>query len=454
MLTLFLLMTLSFAMSLMTLTRLTFQAFYKCRNDKNKANKRLIPDKSPNENEEDAIVYHELLEVETHFYKIKMHPISTLTWFKGDYNKAKSILHHRIKLVIEKNPWLQGRIILQRKGRIEKGYLCYHKHHPVNVENYLETVDPKTSPITRDTPVGKLDGELLHFMIENGPQEPLFRVCIIPCQKFPNKIFGLSFQMSHVIGDGVSYYQLLRMFCSIDEEHIIKLNPVRNMKLRKQQIEILGRKEEGMLTSKTSTLSFTIGFLWAKLMSTPTQHQFALVDTSKIEKAKIFAAREGRVDFVSTNDVITSWFFNQTSCKNARMAINWRNRLDGLNETDAGNYLNVIFYQQKDYASPALIRKSLSTFRRAVTKELPGFSSLFRQTAAITNWSSFSFPNEIEGCEEDLHLPIAPTKYIPANLIYLRIFRAGKGKLGLQCCQTSGINHLDFAHFLKDEQFN
>lgn len=424
---------------------------YKCRNGKNKASNNSLPDKFLNEDDGDTIVYHELLEIEIHFYKNKMHPISTLTWFKGDYNNVESILHHKIKLVIEKNPWLQGRIVLERNRKVEKGYLCYDKDLPINVENYLETIDPKKSQISRDTPIEKLDVKLLPLMIENGPQEPLFRLCIIPCRKFPNNMFGLSFQMSHVIGDGVSYYQLLRMFCSIDQKHIIKLNPVRNMGLREQQIKVLGTKEEGLLTSKASTLSFTIGFLWAKLMSKPVQHRFALVDTSKIEEAKVLAAKEGRVDFVSANDVITSWFFNQTRCKNARMAINWRNRLDGLNETDAGNYLNIIFYQQKDYASPALIRKSLYTFRRAVTNDLPGFSSLFRQTAGITNWSSFAFPNEIEGCEEDLHVPVAPTRYIPANLIYLRIFRAGKGKLGLQCCQTSWINHFDFAQFLKDE---
>ena len=89
-------MTLSFVIGLVVLTHLAYQMLYKCRNGKNKASNNSLPDKFLNEDDGDTIVYHELLEIEIHFYKNKMHPISTLTWFKGDYNNVESILHHKI----------------------------------------------------------------------------------------------------------------------------------------------------------------------------------------------------------------------------------------------------------------------------------------------------------------------------------------------------------------------
>ena len=340
--------------------------------------------------------------------------------------------------------------------------LCYNnnnnkdddieKNNGIRIEDYLETIDPQKSPIARDTPIADLGNKLEPLMIKNGPQEPIFKVFIVPCRKSPDELFGLSFQMSHAVGDGATYYQLLRMLCSIEEHHVVKLNPVRHLKLREQQIAILGKEEEGHLTSKTWTLTYAIGLLWAKLMLRPTRRQFALVDMSKVEEAKRLAVKGGEVDFVSTNDVITSWFFNQTRCLTAKMAINWRNRLDGLTERDAGNYLNVIFYQQEDYASPTLIRKSLSKFRRAVTTKMPGFFSIFLQeSAAVTNWSNFACPNEIEGCEEDLHVPVAPVSHSSILLNMLIIFRAGEGKLGLMYYLSKKANrNFDSSLFMKD----
>lgn len=452
-----------------SLTLFIFHKLY-YYNNRNKLKLKLLPaDNLPHQCKENYDTYHELLEIETSNYVCNINPISTLTWFKGDYNNAKSILYHRLNIIIEKNPWLQGRIVLEprKKGIHQKSYLCYNNknknsngdknsNNVVNLEDYLETIDPNMSTITRDTPITDLSNNLQPLMIKNGPHEPVFKVCIVPCRKSPDRMFGLLFQMSHVVGDGATYYQLLRMLCSIDEQHVVKLNPERRLKLRKEQIAILGKEEEGHLTSKAWTLTYVIGLLWAKLMFKQTRRQFALVDMSKVKEAKILATKDGEVDFVSTNDVITSWFFNQTQCTTAKMAINWRNRLTGLTERNAGNYINIIFYQKEDYASPALIRKSLSKFRRVVTTKMPGFFSIFLQeSAGATNWSNFASPNEIKGCEEDLHVPVAPTSHTSSFLSHLIIFRAGKGKLGVRYYLSRkaswDTNNFDSSLFLKDE---
>ena len=89
-------------------------------------------------------------------------------------------------------------------------------------------------PITRDVPIANLGENLQPHMIKTGLHEPVFKVYIVPCRKSPIQVFRLFFQISHVIGDGATYYQLLRMLCSIDDQYVLKLNPERHLKYREQ----------------------------------------------------------------------------------------------------------------------------------------------------------------------------------------------------------------------------
>ena len=72
------------------------------------------------------------------------------------------------------------------------------------------------------------------LMIQNGARECIFKATIIPCSKHPYEIFALLVQLSHVAGDGATFYKLHNMLCSIDideeQEHImttVMLNPIR-----------------------------------------------------------------------------------------------------------------------------------------------------------------------------------------------------------------------------------
>ena len=110
------------------------------------------------------------------------------------------------------------------------------------------------------------------------------------------------------------------------------------------------------------------------------------------------------------------------------MAFNWRSHLNSLTERDAGNYLNIIFYQKEDYASPVLIYKSLFRFQRAVTTKKSRFFSIFpKESVGVTNWSNFAHPNEIKRCKEELHVPLAPISHTSSFLSHLIIFVLAKG---------------------------
>ncbi len=89
----------------------------------------------------------------------------------------------------KKNPWLLGRIKL-RQGSCHLMYSKLENDSDSNEsikmlvgdEEMLNVVSPSSSPISRQTPLSKLNGILHEFglFVQNGPHEPLFKVSAIP----------------------------------------------------------------------------------------------------------------------------------------------------------------------------------------------------------------------------------------------------------------------------------
>jgi hypothetical protein len=157
----------------------------------------------------------------------------------------------------------------------------------------------------------------------------------------------------------------------------------------------------------------------------------------------------------STNDIVCSFFWNLVKPKVGFMSMNFRGRLDVVNEDHAGNYANPVPYTEDDYKSAALIRKSLETCRRAGT--VAGSNNVPTVLprphpdltfSVITNWSSFPRHNSTNklGVEDDMdwknslnvelirHLPIIypqrMIKKMPKRMSFLVIFSSGPEDIG------------------------
>merc|ERR1712046_43074 len=164
------------------------------------------------------------------------------------------------------------------------------------------------------------------------------------------------------------------------------------------------------------------------------------VDEEWVGVQKKAATAEGEVPFVSTNDIITSWFFRKVGASAAIMAINLRGRVAGAEDHIAGNYESGLVYRPADFATPALIRKSLAKLRRAASPptSLPSAVEHMRGfLGRATNWSTFARPVELPGgAAQSLHIPVTnlgPTA-LPPNVTGMIIFRANSGRLA--CCVT------------------
>ncbi|KAL3935217.1 MAG: hypothetical protein SGBAC_009218 [Bacillariaceae sp.] len=378
--------------------------------------------------------------------------MSTFTWFKmtdKNYNhdKTRQFLQDRFYQLIKANPWMIGRI-LKRDGEHS---LVYPKElwegtKDGPMSEYFQCLED--SGVSTDTPYDQLGSKLSHLMLKTGPKEPLCRVTMLPPSS-DKQHFAVVVTMSHVIGDGATFFKMNNMLLNVQEE-IVSLNPQRITTTEEQQIEAMGGEAEYKILQSGGFIANMITGVLASVFkpSKKASARFYLVNqdgmTQEKEKFQYSDTTTKKKQYVSTNDVLSSWFFRNSTCMHGLMAINWRGRLSGHTDTHAGNYENVLFYRHDDFKTPDLIRKSISTNekkqygRQHVTDDedqepMPGFWGMASGTIALaSNWASFSKPSSIPGWEEEMQIPLYDTsKLLPSTLAIMLIFRAGPRGTGV-----------------------
>jgi hypothetical protein len=392
-----------------------------------------------------AVVKEELLEGEFALYQRDENPITTLTWFRGNAGEAATILEARLAKMLDQNRWLGGKVI-QERNNSNRAFLTFDPSQELNHRDFLTSLNPQQSPVRSRTPLDRLARNCKDLMMKNGPTRKLFQVTLVPCRSNPKTHFALIVALSHIVGDGHTYYKLMSMLCSDDEDTtIVPLIYERIKSTSKQQALAMGQRNYDFFAKPGPAffLNYFGGILSARTIGPVNQCVFALVDEVGMQEEKIKQAaaatsdgtNKSSVDFVSTNDVLTSWFLQETKADVGAMAINFRNRLEGHTDDHAGNYESIIVYSPPDSTHPSLIRKSLNSFRRTETinEPLPRFfESLGLKSGLVTNWSSFAQPNIIPGCQEELHIPLYDAiPLVPTGTAVMIVFRAGPKGLGL-----------------------
>ena len=146
----------------------------------------------------------------------------------------------------------------------------------------------------------------------------------------------------------------------------------------------------------------------------------------------LFKSKTDNVEFVSTQDIITSSWFNASSSRLPMNTFNLRERCPALPKNLAGNYETTMLLDPPSYENASLIRKSLlrngESFKRANPMPLPGFCGK-TSCAFITTWC-FSVEGKaaglyLEGCEQVLHMPIMPVSILKTcPMDFAVVFRA------------------------------
>mmetsp|Transcript_42786 Transcript_42786/g.69561 ORF Transcript_42786/g.69561 Transcript_42786/m.69561 type:complete len:275 (-) Transcript_42786:130-954(-) len=152
--------------------------------------------------------------------------------------------------------------------------------------------------------------------------------------------------------------------------------------------------------------------------------------------------------FVSTNDILTSWWFNYAETTIGLMACNMRGKLPKniCDFNDAGNYEQEMLFCPADFETPSLVRHAVQNLRRSSSDpptKLPTMWENMRRLRAcyVTNWASFYKDNVLEGCTQRLHLPLYDWSHgeLDSTTRIAFIFRPNKDKLAILAAGTKDL---------------
>ena len=367
------------------------------------------------------------------------HPISRVSFYEFVSDSMDDViqkLESRIHVVVSANPWLGGWLV---KGKGVGSFdstlrLWYDPSGNENPPTIFQKLAYQDVPLNCVTPFIEYETilESTSALVKNNPDivnrkdEPLFRITIVLEEPNNATRFGLIASMSHICGDGHTFYRILNMI--LGATPIKSLIPQRELLFGQKVMDLMGRQEahyirqvatdpawmklfrigsdadaERDACSELCGRVFTVTKHWIGNIKASHLTSGNLSDVCKstlrspMSEAFLYEMESSQNPAQSTNDILTSWFWNLLQTDVGLMAVNLRGRIDGVTEDHVGNYNNPIPYTKVDYSSPSLIRESLRNCRRGGAGGSTTSSVLPRAHpdvtfSVITNWSSFRPP--------------------------------------------------------------
>lgn len=373
-----------------------------------------------------------LLSVTDEFMlQVGMPPVNTITFFKGDYEKAAAVLSQRLERLLTANPWVRGKI-----GKVggNKKALVWSKNIDAKFGrerclHVFDGTDSSRASVARSDVARKTDqlGADLSWCFADNID--MFKVTVLPDTEHTANRFAVVVSMNHVLGDGHTFYSLHNALFSKEQSEMAAMDRCYLTNSTEVSFAAMGEEQCTMPKSAGWVASFLLGILWAKMPFSTQTHKTVLIDSDAMLRAKQQSDLSD-VDFVSSNDVLVSWFARLIRPAHLQMAVDVRNRVPPHASHHAGNYQALMYFAAKDVTTPAQVRKSIQRLRRSSDDPWPrGFQLLSTNWALISNWSSSAAANWLPDCEEAFHTPIFEPK-IPQTFSTCIIFRAGSDANG------------------------
>ena len=357
-------------------------------------------------------------------------PVSAVTFFEG--KPPAEFLEGRVAEIVRANPWLAARHV-KIKGKhaftFDDGTAVYPEcfavagadaglHRGLTFRQTLATLDA----LAKEKGLG-----LLPAQGAQPPGSPQFRVTLVPDSEAPNERFALVTTMSHILGDGHTFYAIHNQLSKRAKP--APLSPARKLDALAQIKERLGGEGGMHAGGMFESPAFLVNYLVQLMIRLPLAARGVLppipgpefdsfvVSPAWVSAQKKRAAAAGDVPYVSTNDCVTSAIMRAMDVGVIGMAVDLRGRVPAATAADAGNYEDVILYRERDYETPSLIRKSLTKMKRAAEPPtaLPSATEWLRlpdhTLGLVTNWvTAYGDDVVLPGCKQRLHLPMFECK--------------------------------------------
>ena len=369
--------------------------------------------------------------------------VTTITRFSCNGVSPESFLWSKVADLLNKNPWLAGRLKTDEDGL----HLSYEPIPPKCSVGQIAVIATRHFAVVDDMelPEGlsydELEKKLKHLQVKSGndcanKDEVLFRMTLINIKNSVDVV--LVFSMSHVLADGFTFYQLQNM--------LDKNTPVTSMEVvrsTRYEMEVQKLKKQPEVMGACALL----GMISCSLFRSSMRMYIVQVNPTWIAaQKKAFLTRNSQrtdgtkdaVTFVSTNDILTAWHNEICHTDLALMSINCRNRVPSFANKHAGNYENGIMYNTpSDGHTPEAIRESLKTFRNASNTVPSTWKLLQWNTSITTNWCSFYQQIDISDaatgsvCNYKTHLPVINSKDLSFFREGMCVFKMDAERVGL-----------------------
>ena len=416
-------------------------------------------------------------------------PISTLTWFQGDYCTVLDLLKERTRAVISNNPWLANGCIVQRNkspwAMLDQAQPLLEFYETTNapppvldylVDRVFLQVSPKDSPLSFSSTTSAATSinatyraTLQYTQLAESGSSPLMRVTVVPCRQQPEEYFAVILSVSHAIADVASFYYLHSMLLSSSSPpQALDLTPLvededgwARRALGEDAFDLQDNVPANMIKG-------LLGLLDRSFRPNAGTELCFLVDNDAMNEEKQKSRHHpisgsDNSTFVSTNDVLSSWFFSTCKCTVGFMCIDYRGRVAQqqqqiqeqaarANTTTTStthssrpvsaankmgrNHWGLIVYQPEDVQHPWQIRQSLHTMRRTISGRLPSawqyatHGSLGIATSWVSSGSGvWHLPHAGQAL---VHLPLYDfATYCPSGFVVMRTYAPTPGCTGV-----------------------
>ena len=337
---------------------------------------------------------------------MRANSITKLCFFDGNNDDVYDDVKKRTLKLLESNPWLGSKLVKEKKE------IKMEFDESIAPQELLDKILSNDTKLCIDDSLeySKMLSSIKNNVVGTGKELVKTGELVTKISLLSHKINNTSglvvlFSISHVVADGYTYYKLLNAF--FDPSQISVMNYRRKFEAVDKIEDFIGKINYNFVSSAAMIINVLKNMLFGK----KNQYFSRFVDEQKVNTLKETYAndRKSKFPFISTNDVITSHFCRATNSRLALSAINLRNRIEGVNNEDAGNYEFVLLLDKKHYQTPEAIRKVLSSKGKfkANNGKMPSIIEALRSNiTVITNASSFIEDYCLGDLKQILHLPV------------------------------------------------
>jgi hypothetical protein len=380
-----------------------------------------------------------LLDMEQSLVALTNPSIDCLTFFKG--LPPIAMLRTQLSLMATGNPWIAGRLRSGAKGAVQFWV-------PEASQATASFAEVHIKGLGADTPLTEAKNVCALLTVKLGlkcigKEEPLFKVCVIHTGAAQ---FALLVSMSHVIGDAATFYALYAMLepsrpvPTIDATRLPAFNPAALLKALGPEVvsghTLLPNSEPKLLQQMLKMHHATEKKRVQKAMSLLHVNEGWIISQ---KENLLLNANVAGFEYLSTNDLLSSWFFSQSDADAGMVQIDCRGRIPGIpgpSDFRPGSYISFIMCLKEDFSTPvALRRKVVDKLKYAALSDATPPPPMPTQAVApklanVTNWSAFYHHLDLPGCQHIVHYPIVDSEQDSTHA-NMYVFRPRQGELAV-----------------------